>query len=179
MDFIDTKNFLLGAGFDNKQWRELKAICEIRQGNYSAKASASQQAEIDVGDEYCRLFYDRLTDILLNHEKIGVAPLGVLKKMQPKQFAMVGKVAAFLYQLSCEWNPTKVRGRNFAIGVFHLYVKLTVEYLRECRVPVSAKAVLQHPDKFVGLVDKAFPSYVKHGLIHVVVLGDKRSTLSA
>jgi len=179
MDFLQTKTFLLEAGFDNKQWRELQAICEIRQGSYSAKSTALQQIEVEVGDEYSRLFYDRLVDVLLHHEKIAVAPLSVLRKAQPKQYAMVKKTAAFLYRLACEWNPSKVRGRNFAIGVFHLYVKLTAQYLKDCGVPVSAKAVLQHSDKFVGLVDKAFPSYVKHGLIHLVVLGEKRGRVTA
>jgi len=173
MDFVETKTQLLEASFDSKQWRELQAICEIQQGNYSAKATGQQMTEVDVGDEYMRLFYGRLLDILLHQEKTAAAPLGVLRKAAPKQYALVKKCAATLYQTSCEWNPTRTRGRNFTVGVFHMYVKLTISYLKDCGVPVSAKAVLQHLDKFVGLVDKAYPGYVKSGLIHVVILGDK------
>jgi len=172
MDFTELKNFLLEkANYEDKQWREIKAICDIRQGAYSASASAEKEVAVEVGDEWTRMFYGRLTEVLLYNEKIAMAPLGVLKRMQPKQYANVRKIAALLHDLSLEWNPSKVRGRNFTVGVMHLYCKLTVQYLRDCSVPISAKAVLQHGDKFVGLVNRSFPGYVKSGLIHLVVLG--------
>ncbi len=173
MNFGKLKQDLLNASFEDKQWRELKAICDIRQGNYSAKQGAETEVKAFLSKDYTDLFYDRLTNILLNECKVAVAPLGVLRRMQPKQYKLVKQAAVDLYVIACEWNPTKVRGRNFAIGIFHLYVKLVVEYLRDCKVPLSVKTCLQHTDKFVGLVDRAFPGYVAGGLIHIVVLGDR------
>jgi hypothetical protein len=179
MDFLQTKTFLIEAGFKPKEWRELQAICEIQQGNYSAKATGKQMLEVDVGDEYMRLFYDRLKDLLLGQEKTSVAPLHVLRKAQPRQYALVKKCAAELYKIACEWNGSRVRHRNFTIGVFHMYVKLTIQYLKDCSVPVSAKAVLQHSDKFIGLVDRSYPGYVKSGAMHIVILGHKEGQPSA
>jgi len=179
MDFDKLKAELLDINLTDVQWRELKAICDIRQGNYSAKAAAQTENTAFLSKDYTDLFYDRLTDVLLHQTKVGVAPLHVLRKAQPAQAKQAVRVANDLYAIACEWNPNKVRGRNFAIGVFHLYVKLTVQYLQDCKIPVSAKACLQHVDKFVGLVDRAYPGYVKSGLIHIVVLGEKQASVAA
>lgn len=174
MNFNETKAFLMEAGFTPKQWRELGAICEIRQGNYTAVQSrrGAEMEDVQVDEEHVRLFYERLTNILLNQEKLGVAPLNVLRKAQPAIYANVKKVASYLYKLSAEWNEEGDRQRNFSIGVYHLYAQLVVAYLKDCRVPISAKAVLQHQDKFIGLVDRAYPGYVEGGLMRLIVLGE-------
>jgi len=173
MQFEELKTNLMAAAYTDKEWREVKAIADIRMGNYSAK-QAAEATTLPIIKDYVGLFYDRLTVVLLDQCKIAVAPLHVLNAAMPKQYKMVQKISAELYALACEWNPSRVRNRNFAIGVFHLYVKLVVGYLRDCQVPVSVKTCLQHSDKFVGLVDKAYPGYVVSGTIALVVLGPNK-----
>lgn len=170
MNFEELKAMLLDATYTDKQWRELKAIADIRMGNYSAKAAA-EQTTLNLGKDYTQLFYSRLENILTNDYQIKMMPFNVVKSTQRSQYKNIEKCAAELYEIACEWNPSKIRNRNFTIGVYHLYSKLVPAYLKDCKVPVSAKACLQHVDKFVGLVDRAFPGYVAGGLIGIVILG--------
>ena len=122
---------------------------------------------------YISLFHDRLKNVLMQQCDIQILPILVIKKRQPKIYQDIKKVTSFLYIISERWNTDKSRTRNFTIGVFHLYCKLVVGYLRQNRVPVSLKTSLQHTEKFVGLVDLAFPGYVENGVIKIVILGEK------
>lgn len=171
MEYGEIKGFLMEAEFGMKQWQELKAICEIRMGNYSAQQAAKNQDKVAVSDQYTVLLYDRVVDIF-QHEKISVAPYSVLKSVDAKTAKAVNTTATKLYQLACKWNSSKARQRNFTVGVFHMFVKLTISYLRDCRVPVSVKTVFQNADKFEGLVDRAFPGYVQAGLMNLAILGE-------
>lgn len=180
MEFQQLKSYLMGeASFAEREWKELSAICEIRQGHYSSKMTAVSAEKVDVGDEHVRLFYERLKVFLLGHNKCSVAPLNVLMKSQPAQFRKVKKISASLYETAAKWNTEGRNHRNFCIGVYHLYVQLVVEYLQECKVPVSMKTVLQHSDKFEGLVDRAYPGYIKGDLMPLIIFGETPDYLTS
>lgn len=174
--FDELKRALMEASFTAKQWKELSALCEIRQGNFTAKQTVESQHDFDPGTEHVRLFYERLKTYLLDKKLCSVAPLNVLQQSQPQQYSQVKKLAGQLAECASEWNTDNTRQRNFSIGIYHLYVQLVVEYLQGARVPISVKAVLQHGDKFAGLVDRAYPDYIKAGLMPLIVFGNQRPT---
>ena len=124
---------------------------------------------------YTQLFYDQLRKYLETHCKISTMPLSVLRSTNPKLYTDVLNAATFLYAVAEDWNVDRILQRNFVVGVYFLYSKLTVSYLQDCTVPVSVKTVLQHTEKFVGLVDKAYPDYVKNDFIKLVILGPTKA----
>jgi len=174
MTFDELKQFLMEAEYTDKQWREVRAIGDIRMGSFSSK-EASLKDLGEVGQEYTNLLYDQLKNYLATQCKIAAPPLSILRKSKPTVYKAVVDAANFLYAISEEWNPDHVLRRNFVVSVYYLYSKLVVQYLRDCRVPVSVKTALQHTDKFVGLVDKAYPDYVKNGMIKMVILGPSKA----
>ncbi len=171
MDFVGTKAFLMQAEFTDKQFREIRAIADIRLGNFSAREANLKELSKDGPSIWAELFYSRVRKYLETECKISTAPLAVLKTTSPKNYQAVKAAALELYSVASDWNTDKTMQRNFVVGVYHLYIKLTVQYLRNCRVPISLKTALQHRDKFVGLVDESFPDYVRSGMIRIVILG--------
>ena len=176
MKFQELSEVLMSGEFTEKELKQIKAMADIRLGNFSSKEAASKELNKNLSEtSHTNLFYDRLQNVLKTECKIATMPLSVLKKRLPKLHAKVVHAANSLYATAEEWNPdkTKIRSRNFAIGVFHLYCKLVVSYLQEIKVPVSLKTSLDHVDKFVGMVDNSFPGYVDAGMIHIVILREK------
>lgn len=171
MEFDKLKIFLMQAAFSDKQWREVRAVADIRLGNFSRREAALKDLCEDQPTVWTQLFYQRLRQYLQMECKINTAPLAVLKTTSAKQYKAVLSMADFLYATAADWNTDKRMQRNFVVGVYHLYCELTVQYLKKCSVPVSLKSVLQHADKFVGLVDESFPGYVASGTIRIVILG--------
>lgn len=171
MEFDKLKIFLMEAEFSDKQFREIRAIADIRLGNFSAREANLKDLEGDGPTLWAELFYKRLRNYLHTQCKISTTPLAVLKTTSVKQYKAVLSMSDFLYSVATDWNTDKKMQRNFVVGVYHLYCELTVQYLQKCGVPVSLKSVLQHADKFVGLVDASFPGYVAAGTIRIVILG--------
>lgn len=170
MKFKELSEILMTEEFSEKELKQIQAIADIRLGNFSAEQAALSNT---VSDTYVLMFYDRLKFLLARECDIHILPLHVIRKRQQKIYKEIEKAATFLYAISERWNPDKSRTRNFAIGVFHLYCKLVIRYLREVNVPISLKTSLQHTDKFIGLVDMSFPGYVESGMIKMVILGEK------
>ena len=174
MEYLKLKEVVLTGAFSDAQFKELKAICDIRLGNFSAKESAASGINKEISDTYPMLFHDRLKNTLKTDCDINILPYSKLKALQPKMYRQLSLVATELFAISERWNTDKGRTRNFAIGTFHLYAELTVQYLRDRNVPVSLKTMLQHVDKFPGMVDVAFPGYVESNCITMVILGPRR-----
>jgi len=175
MVFEEMRRFLMQAEYSDKQFREIKAIAEIRLGNFSAR-EASLKEMGEALPAYTQAFYDQLRQHLENQCKIPTPPLSVIKKQSPKMYGDVVTCANYLYATAEEWNTSKVMRRNYVTGVYYLYARLVVDYLRTSKVPVSAKTAVQHSDKFVGMVDTAYPGYVEGGMMDVVILGPGRSS---
>ena len=173
MKFKELSEILMTEEFSEKELKQIQAIADVRLGNFSARQDALNEAQGTISDTYVLLFYDRLKTILESECDLHILPLHVIRKRQQKVYKEIEKATAFLYSVSERWNLDKSRTRNFAIGIFNLYCKLVIEYLRQIKVPISLKTSLQHTDKFVGLVDMAFPGYVESGMIKVVILGEK------
>lgn len=174
MEYPKLKEIVMTGSFTDPQFKELKAICDIRLGNFSAKESALKEMDKNESDTYPLLFHGRLKNILQNECDLSILPYHKLKTISPKVHRDLCRVANELFATAERWNSDKARTRNFAIGIFHLYAELVVNYLKKSRVPVSLKTSLQHVDKFAGLVDDAFPGYVESGCISMVVLGPRR-----
>jgi hypothetical protein len=170
MEFKEVLEILMSQDFSEKELKQLQAITDIRLGNFSARES---KVNGSISDSYVGLFHDRLKVYLSRECDIDIPPIHIIKKVTKKTYNEMEKAASFLYGISESWNVDKSRTRNFAIGVFHLYCQLTVGYLRQTRVPISLKSVLQHTDKFQGLVDMAFPGYVESRMIKIIILGEK------
>lgn len=171
LEYQKLREALLQGAYTDAQFKEVKAISDIRLGNFSAQESASREVNPEItSDTYAILFLGILANVLKLEADINLLPYSKLKSIQPKVHKQVVEVAYELFKISEQWNPDKARSRNFAIGVFHLYCKLVVAYLQKCHVPVSLKTCLQHVDKFPGMVDDAFPGYVKSGAIHMVIM---------
>lgn len=175
MEFDELKTFLMQAQYTDKQLREIKAIADIRLGNFSSREASLRELGKGSSMIYTQLFYDQLRKYLGDHCKISTMPLSVLRSTNPKLYKDVSTAATFLYSVAEDWNVDKIMQRNFVVGVYFLYDKLVVSYLQDCTIPVSVKTALQHTDKFVGLVDKAYPDYVKNGLIKMVILGPSKA----
>lgn len=174
MNFEELKSFLMQAEYSDKQFREIKAIAEIRLGNLSSREASLKELG-EVGPTYTQAFYNQLQQYLENHCKIAAPPLSVVKKQSPKTYGNVVQCANQLYAVAEDWNTVKTMRRNFVTGVYYLYSKLIVDYLRTVKVPVSVKTAVQHSDKFIGLVDNAYPGYVSGGMIDMVILGPSKS----
>lgn len=174
MVFEELKRFLMEAEYSDKQWREVRAIADIRMGNFSSR-EASLKDLGEVGQEYTNLLYAQLKNYLEVECKIAAPPLSILRKSKPSVYKAVVDAANFLYSVSEDWNTDGTLRRNFVVSVYYLYSKLVVKYLRDVRVPVSVKTALQHTDKFIGLVDQAYPDYVKNGMIKMVILGPSKA----
>lgn len=174
MEYAKLKEELMIGDYSSKQFTEIKAIADIRLGNFSAKESALNELNKNSSDTYAILLHGRLENVFRRECNMSILPYSKLKAIFPKAARNLRHVANTLFVLSERWNTDKARTRNFTIGVYHLYCKLVVSYLRDNRVPVSLKTSLQHIDKFEGLVDKAFPGYIENGMISVIVLGDKK-----
>lgn len=171
MEFDKLKTFLMESTFTDKQFREIKAIADIKLGNFSSREASLKELEQGSSLVYTQAFYNQLRDYLQTHCKISTTPLSILKTTTPKTFNDVVAAANFLYAVADEWNTDRTMQRNFVVGVYYLYIKLAVSYLRECKVPVAVKTVLQHTDKFVGLVDNSWPGYIESGIVKVIILG--------
>ncbi len=173
MNFAELKSFLLEAEYTDKEFREVKAIAEIRLGNFSSREAALKEVG-NIGEEYVLLFYSQLRNYLQAECAIATPPLSIIRKSKPTVYRAAVLATNFLYGVSQDWNKDRVVQRTFVVAVFYLYAKLVVQYLREVRVPVSVKTILQHTDKFVGLVDQSYPGYVQAGLLKMVILGPSK-----
>ncbi len=176
MAFGDAKKFLMEAEYTDSQFRELKAITEIRLGNFSAAESSSKETKepLELMPAYTQAFYDQLRGYLKDQCMIATPPLNVLRVRSPKVYTNVVQCANTLYAVAESWNTSKTMRRNYVTGVYHLYAKLVVEYLKSAKVPVSATTAVQHSDKFEGLVDLAYPGYTEGKMMDVVILGPGR-----
>lgn len=177
MNFAELKSFLMQADYTDKEFREIRAIAEIRLGNFSSREAALKEVG-NVGEEYVTLFYSQLRNYLESDCGIATPPLSILRKSKPGVYRAIVLATNFLYGVSEDWNKDRIVQRNFVVGVYYLYAKLVVQYLREVRVPVSVKTILQHTDKFIGLVDNSYPGYVTGGLIKMVILGPSKENSS-
>ena len=173
MNFAELKAFLMQADYTDKEFREVSAIAEIRLGNFSSREAALKEVG-NVGEEYVTLFYSQLRNYLESECAIATPPLSILRKSKPGVYRAAVLATNFLYGVSEDWNKDRIVQRNFVVGVFYLYAKLVVQYLRDVRVPVSVKTILQHTDKFIGLVDNSYPGYVMGGMIKMVILGPSK-----
>lgn len=170
MEYPKLKEILMEQSFTDSQFKEVKAICDIRLGNFSAKEAEQKGFQKSESDTYPMLFHSQLANILEQECDIRILPYHKLKAVQPKVHRMLVNAAMELYAISERWVQDKSKTRKFAVGVFFLYSELVVGYLRDCRVPVSLRTTLQHVDKFEGMVDKAFPGYLSSGAISAVIL---------
>ena len=173
MEYEKLKELILTESFTDKQFTELKTICDIRLGNFSARAGVVKEMEVSISDTYPRLFHEMLSNALRVECSLAISPYHKLKPLLPKIHRQLVSCATDLFAMSEKWNPNKKNTRRFAIGIFHLYSDLVINYLRDCRVPVSLKTSLQHAEKFTGMVDKAFPNYIESGAIRMVILRAK------
>lgn len=174
MNFDGIKLQLLESGFTDKEFRELKAICDVRLGNFSDRASVLSElgSKSKSTEAYTVAFYNQIKIHLELRCKIPAVPLSLLRKTSPRVYSDVVKCASALFTIAQDWNPSERQlRRNFVAGVYHLYARLIVDYLQRVKVPVSVKTVVQHADKFVGIVDQAYPGYITGGAINMVVVG--------
>jgi hypothetical protein len=168
MDFKQLQEFLMSEEFTDKELDKLNAIIGIRRGKAAVSEAVGKLGK-NPPDAYVDLFYSRLANVLTQEISLRVSPPNVLRNTSPKIYRMMTAASAQLYSISQDWNPSGVRGRNFTIGVYHLYCRLVVEYLRKNNIPVALKTCLQHTDKFLGMVDDSFPGYIKAGTIRLVI----------
>ncbi len=171
MTFDELKKFLMEAEYTDSQFKELKAITEIQLGNFSAQQEPAKEKEML--PVYTEAFYNQLRQYLEMKCHINTPPIRILKGRQPKVYANVVKCANALYVVAEDWNTARTMRRAYVTAVYHLYIKLAIQYLKDSKVPVSATTLVQHSDKFVGLADQAYPGYVDGGMMNVILLGRK------
>ncbi len=168
MNFTEIKKQLMTMELSTVQLKEIKAVADIRLGNFSAREGALKYLG-EIPSDYADLFYRQIQSIFSNDLKISLPALAITRKQFPTNGKMVNKVAAEIYAVAVDWNTERTVKKTYVVSVFNLYARLVIAYLQECKVPTSLKTVLQHSDKFIGLVERAFPGYVEAGLISVVL----------
>ena len=171
MTFEELKNEMLLAEFKDSEFKQLRAICDIRLGNTTGVNLTALDRKLPA---YTQTFYDQLSQ-LLRPLRIHTPPLAVLKKTKPKAYADTVSCANVLFAVAEDWNQASTMRRPFVTGVYRLYCKLVIDYLKYLKIPVSITTAVKHSDKFVGLVDNAYPGYVEGGMVNMLLLGPGRT----
>ncbi len=104
---------------------------------------------------------------LLNADLTGLS-LDYIKKTDKVAYKQIGKVTEMLnkyLQSLLDRNPTS----GEKIRWYVLYTELCAENLIKINVPLSIRSLAYQCDSFPSLLNKAFPGYIKAGVVSKIV----------
>jgi len=157
MPYDEIKRNLRGLSYE-----ELSELVVLANTLLAAKPLREVPIELDLA---YRAFVSSLQD------KMGLVPsMMVLKK---QTLVEVRNALTFLLDWlknACGGSISKTEIQPF----FYLFGELLVEFLEERKVPLSLLAMIRQVKTVPSLVDKAFPSYIRAGVLRQVVLAMKR-----
>lgn len=164
--FSEVKRLVVNAPFTEIELKELKTIVDIRLGNIHP----SERLDPSEIPSRASLFYSELTKFLRYNHKIEIIPLEVCKKRNMRIYNDVVAVEESIFSYATDNMPNKLTRRQL-MGFYRLYCSLISKYVIQCKIPVAAQTILQHKDKFPGLIDRAFPRYAECGILHIAIAG--------
>jgi len=148
---------------------QLNTLTEKERGlvfNYfSNTMEVPEQVEKDEAIE----FYSILQEILKNRFSIISPPYSTFIKLQAKNTIISCRKT--LIEFYCSYH--KLKNENILKRDFYKFVQFYVNISRyHCiaiNVPVSLKTILNQHTNLSGMLEKAFPSYIKSRMLSVIL----------
>jgi len=135
----------------DRELKELNARLDLLLSTKSVKY------DLTLWDE---LFYRVIESILETELHQKIPSLVLLKKKKTKH---IYKLVKDTREYIDTWAKSVIKRRITRpeiIKIYKMYVDLVVQYLIDCKVPISLRTILLQHDKFPGIFDRAFPGYI-------------------
>lgn len=155
----DAKRLMAELG--DADLRQLRAAISARLDAGLSKPS-SKKGTIDL------VLEEIVTTMKARHGEYSAPPL--LKRSQGYP-AFREKVEGDLEKYFEEAEANRIE----RTALIHFAIGLLVENLRRMRLPISARAVMNHIHRLPSVVDRAFPGYAESGLLHLVIRKEERN----
>lgn len=111
-----------------------------------------------------RQFYDVIQSCLLKELGIEKRAFSIFKKSNNFNKFKKSYKDLDVYMKSININNKKSINYKFYL----LFIKLLIDWLQECNIPISLSTVINNMNKIPGLLNQAYPDYIKNGLIHLI-----------
>lgn len=118
------------------------------------------------GDQELEMLYSYIANSIYRYTKHHIQPFYILRTKNRKLFNELKDVMDMLLEFAQENNLSE---KKELFILFQLYSDLICEYLQEIGVPIHLKTVVQSSEQFPGLLNKAYPGYLKSGLLKFLI----------
>lgn len=139
---------------------ELQRVIDLAKTLQATRSCSVESNEIII-------FYETLCEEVKLYTGIEGMPLHSFKRSNRKGYnklcEMVTLMEAWAANVDADVK-TRLKKRNF----YATMAMLVSSFLDDLNVPISVKTLLNSFEKFPGLIDKAFPGYVRSGLIRTI-----------
>lgn len=135
----------------------------------SALLGMSDTAQERQSQSRVEMLCDALRTVSEAERSFHVAPYGALKRtnMSKKLQTAVDTLDSEIDQWFAPERATRVQ----RIALYRLFGILSTQQLSISQIPVSLNSVCGQAGRFFGLVDNAFPGYIRAGRIDVILDG--------
>lgn len=135
------------------------------------KTESEKVTESSKVGKYENLLYDNIAQLLSSKYQINLPPFKLFSNSN--NHAQFSKVSLSLNEyLSSLITDRAIRLEERSM-FYHLYAKLVTDDLEDIGAPVSVKSIVNGFERFPGLLDRAFPGYIRNGLF-LKALGSRR-----
>lgn len=119
------------------------------------------------------LFHSKLFEYLLAATGTRIVKLEILKNANNSLFMKIVDVRETIDEHFKNWIPKKYR-KDSRAKFYSLYFEVMGDHIiNNTRRSLSIKTMVQFIDDFPGVLDRAFPGYIRSGLLYLV-LKDKK-----
>jgi len=108
------------------------------------------------------IFYTYLCKELQKHTRQKQQAITILKAKNKKLYKQLKQITELLNDFAFD---NDVREKRDIYNLYQIACELICENIVDMGIPLSFKAFLNHIDLFPGLLNKAYPGYLKSGLL--------------
>lgn len=142
----------------------------------TGKNIAGGEVQENVGtleEDNCSLVFDRLTKYVSGYYKVFVS-----NGRNRKILLDATEVLNDIWDNRIKSKPGTKIDKASKLFFYDETFKLSIQYLKSHKIPVSAKSILNVKDKYYGFLDRAYPGYLESGYFLLFVQDVTRSKKS-